>query len=96
MIKRVVFRFAEIVTVFLLFTLPVMSVLYVVSLLTPGYIESAPSKLLAELSFTSENMTDMGSPSDSDNLPKYMDDFCVLVYRATYLSLMLLLHPIII
>jgi hypothetical protein len=92
----VIIRFAEIVIVFLLFTLPVTSVLYVVSLLMPGYIESAPSKLLTELSLTSREMSGMGSPSDSDNLPEYMDDFCTLVYRATYLSATLLLHPILI
>lgn len=90
----VVLRFAEIVTVFLLFTLPVTSVLYVVSLLMPGYIESAPSKIPAELSLAVMEMSGMGSPSESDNLPEFLNVFCRLLYKVTYLSTVLLLHPV--
>jgi hypothetical protein len=87
----VVLRFAEIVTVFLLFTLPVTSMLYVISLLMPGYIESAP----AELSLAVMEMSGMGSPSESDNVPEFLNVFfCGLLYRVTYLSTLLLLHPI--
>jgi hypothetical protein len=90
----VVIRFAEIVTVFLLFTLPVTSLLYVISLLMPGYIESAPGRIPAELSLAVMEMSGMGSPSESDNVPEFLNVFCGLLYRVTYLSTLLLLHPI--
>ena len=91
---KVIFKFTEIVIVFALFTLPVMSIMYVVSVLTPGYLESAPVGIQSSLSLTVTEMGRMGSPADSDNLSEYMDDFCQLVYRVTYLSTVLLLHPI--
>jgi hypothetical protein len=91
---KVVFKFTEIVIVFALFTLPIMSIMYVASILIPGYLESAPARVQSALSLSAMEMGRMGSPADSDNLPEFMHDMCQLVYRVTYLSTILLLHPL--
>lgn len=91
---KVIFKFAEIVIVFTLFTLPIITAMYVTGVVMPGYLESAPAGIQSSLSLTATEMGRMGSPADSDNLSEYMDDFCQLVYRVTYLSTVLLLHPL--
>ena len=91
---KAIFKFTEIVIVFALFTLPVMSMMYVASVLIPGYLESAPAGMQSALSTSVMEMGRMGSPADSDNLSEFMDDMCQLVYRVTYLSTVLLLHPL--
>ena len=91
---KVIFRFTEIVIVFALFTLPIITVMYVMAVVMPGYLESAPAGIQSALSISVMEMGRMGSPADSDNLLEFMDNFSHLVYRVTYLSTLLLLHPI--
>lgn len=91
---KVILRFTEIVIVFTLFTLPIITIMYVAAVVMPGYLESAPAGIQSALSISVMKMGRMGSPADSDNLSEFMDNFRQLVYRVTYLSTILLLHPI--
>lgn len=86
-------RFFEMVAVFLLFCLPTMLLTRLVLLLVPGYLQNAPDNLLAELSWVFLQMSNTGS-AQKDDLFEYVDELCLLVYKITYLHMLLLIHPL--